>query len=273
MSSRREFLPRGGYRRERTREEIAQARVVKFDYPAQKVGATGNVTVYYSPSLGGQGLALATQMVKAVARPYNDMQTLFGIPGGAVNVIVAPLSGQNDGSGGAYHMGCDFTSGGDLYLDATFASTAANPLDLEVGLYVAELSESFMGPQNKGWGCGFSNGEALSRYCAEQETPPGTLDAFATGPAWDQAGRPDWIGRTEQTDTDGVSTGCGIVYIYWMLSLGFSASKITQAGGATFAANYQTLTNKTTAFADLLAALKGMTITSDNPFAKGTSKV
>ena len=78
---------------------------------------------------------------------------------------------------------------------------------------------------------------------------------------------PDWISKTEQTDQNNVSTGCGIVYIYWMLSLGFSASRITQAGGATFAANYQALTGETTAYADLLAALKGVTIASDNPFS------
>ncbi len=264
---RRELLPHGGFRRERTREEIAQARPAHFDYPAQKIGAAGNVTVYYSPSLGDPGQGLAQQLVDRVVAPYDDMQTLFGIPGAAVNVIVAPLSGKNDGSGGAYHMGCDFQAGGDLYLDATFAGTAVNPLDLEVGLYVAELSESFMGPQNKGWGCGYSNGEALSRFCAERETPAGTLSGFATGPAWDQAGRPDWISRTEQTDQDGVSTGCGIVYIYWMLSLGFTAAQITQAGGSTLSANYQALTNKGTAYSDLIAALKGVQISSDNPFA------
>jgi hypothetical protein len=97
------------------------------------------------------------------------MQTFFGIASGTVNVVIAPLSGNNDGSGGAYHYGCDFNAGGVLYLDATFASTTVNPLNLAVGLYVAELSESFMGPQNSGWGCGFSNGEGLSRFCAEQE--------------------------------------------------------------------------------------------------------
>jgi hypothetical protein len=265
MNTRRELLPLNTRRRERTAKEIAGA--ARFDYPATKVGAAGNVTLWYDPSLGDPGRALAAQMVKAVTAPYNDLQVLFGIAGGPVNVIVAPLSGANDGSGGAYHGGCDFASGGDLYLDATFAGTATNPLDLETGLYVAELSESFMGPQNKGWGCGFSNGEALSRFCAEQATPPGTLTGFATGPAWDRAGRPDWITKTEQTDTDGVSTGCGVVYIYWMRSLGFTASKIVQAGGATLSANYRALTSKTTAYPDLLAALAGRQITADNPFA------
>ncbi len=230
------------------------------------MGAAGNVTVYYDPALGDPGSSLATQMLNAVTAPYDDMQSFFGIPGSAADVIIAPLSGNNDGSGGAYHHGCDFTAGGALYLDATFASTPVDPLSLEVGLYVAELSESFMGPQGGGWGCGFSNGEGLSRFCAEQETPPGTLSAFTTGPAWADAGFPDWVTQTEQTDRNAVSTGCSIVYIYWMRSLGFTIAQITQVAGATLSDNYQALTGHSSAYQDLLAAVSGLSVTSDNPF-------
>jgi hypothetical protein len=265
--NKREFLPQGAKRMERSPEQLAAAAPFRLDYPAQQVGVVGNVTVAYDPSLGDQGLTLAQQLLNSVTGPYNDMQTFFGITGGAVEVVIAALSGNNDGSGGAYHYGCDFTSGGVLYLDATFASTTVNPLDLEVALYVAELSESFMGPQGGGWDCGFSNGEGLSRFCAEQETPAGTLDAFVTGPAWAQAGFPDWVSQTEQTDRNAVSTGCSIVYIYWMSSsLGFTIPQIVQAGGATLSANYQQLTGGTTAYQDLVAALQGLSVTSDNPF-------
>jgi hypothetical protein len=224
--NKREFLPHGAKRKERSPEQVAAAAPFRLDYPAQQVGVVGNVTVAYDPSLGAQGLTLAQQFLNAVAGPYDDMQRFFGITGGNVEVVIAPLSGNNDGSGGAYHYGCDFTSGGVLYLDATFASATVNPLDLEVGLYVAELSESFMGPQGGGWGCGSSNGEGLSRFCAEQETPWGTLNAFVTGPVWAQAGFPDWVSQTEPTDRNAVSTGCAIVYIYWMRSLGFTIPEI-----------------------------------------------
>jgi len=64
----------------------------------------------YDSALGAQGLALAQQMLGAVAGPYNNMVAFFGIPGGAVTVIIAPLSGHNNGSGGAYHYGCNFTA-------------------------------------------------------------------------------------------------------------------------------------------------------------------
>jgi len=272
-ASLRELIPLGGRRKERSMDQITSAARMGLDYPVTQVGVVGNITVYYDPALGSQGLALAQQMLHAVSAPYNDMQTDFGVAGGATSVVIAPLSGRNDGSGGAYHYGCNFTSGGVLYLDATFASTAINPLNLEVALYVAELSEAFMGTQGRGWGCGFSNGEALSRFLAEQETPDGTLNGFMTGPAWDKAGRPDWVSKTENTDRDSVSTGCGIVYIYWMRSLGFTIPQITQAGGATLAANYKTLTGKTTAFSDLIAGLSGVTITSDDPFNSKASTV
>lgn len=263
----RELLPRGAKRKPRPQSVVDAAAGTSFDYPVTQVGAAGNVTVYYDPSLGTQGETLAKDLLARTVTPYDDLQTAFGITGAAVNVVVAPLSGNNDGSGGAYHYGCDFTSGGTLYVDATFANTSVDPLDLEVALYVAELSESFMGPQGVGWNCGYSNGEALSRFFAELETPPNTLpEGFITGPSWQQAGYPDWVSRTESTDQDEVSTGCGIVYIYWLRSKGFSSQQITRAGGATLADNYRTLTGKTTAYADLRAAVTGITIVSDNPF-------
>jgi hypothetical protein len=267
-TSPREFLPTDMVRPARTAERIAAAQPFGFDYPATQVGVSGPVTVSYDPLLGASGLALAQNLLKVVAAPYQQMMSVFGITGGPVTVIVAPLSGKNDGSGGAYHHGCDFTSGGVMYVDATFANTTANPLDLEVSLYIAELSECCMGAQGRGWGCGSSNGEGLSRFLAENSAPSAFPSWGVTGPSWASAGYPDWVTKTEGTDRDPVSTGCSIVYIYWMRSLGYTVSQIVQAGGATLAANYQTLTGKTTALADLLAAVKPLGVKSDNPFAE-----
>jgi hypothetical protein len=267
MPNPREFLPHGVTRPQRTSAQIAAAGgPAGLDYPATQVGVTGNITVSYDPSLGAPGLALAQQLLNVVSAPYQQMQSVFATAGGATTVVVSPLSGKNDGSGGAYHHGCDFNSGGVLYVDATFANTTQNPLDLEVALYIAELSEAFMGTQNKGWGCGFSNGEGLSRYLAENASP-GVIPSWGiTGPSWVSAGYPDWVTKTEQTDQNYVSTGCAILYLYWMRSLGYTISEIVQAGGSTLATNYQTLTGKTTAYADLMAATKAVSVTTDNPF-------
>jgi hypothetical protein len=128
-----------------------------------------------------------------------------------------------------------------------------------------------MGEQAKGWNCGGSNGEALSRLLAEELSggPFGQLAAFASGPAWDHAGRPNWIDTTENTDQNYVSTGCGMVYLYWMkVVMGYSIPEIVNAAGNTLAENYQALTGSASAWADFHSACeKFKVISSDNPWS------
>ena len=239
----------------------------KFDFPTELIGQTTDVTLYYDPQLGPEGATLAQQVQPNVEQTYVNCRNYFGIAGQPVNVIIAPVNGQTDGTGGAYHYGCNFNPGGDLYCDAAFGNEV-----MTNGLIVAELTESFMGVQNKGWDCGGSNGEALSRFLAELESggPAGALAAFATGPTWDRAGRPNWIDASESTDQDAVSTGCGIVYLYWMMSKGHTAAQITQAGcpDRSLASNYTALTGSTNAWLDFSAAVAGLAggVTSDNPW-------
>ncbi len=87
----RELLPPGGVRKARTAEQMAAAAPLSLDYPATQVGVVGKITVAYDPALGAQGLTLAQQFLNVAAGPYNDMQTFFGITGGAVEVVIAPL--------------------------------------------------------------------------------------------------------------------------------------------------------------------------------------
>lgn len=240
-----------------------------FDYPTQLAGSTpdGNTTVYYDPSLGQPAVDVAQQLLQNAAPTFADVASFFALPGSPVNVIIAALGGSTDGRGGAYHYGCDFTRGGDLYCDAAFGAP-----EVTEGLFVAELTESFMGAQAMGWDCGGSNGEALSRYLAETESggANGALTAYASAPSWDQAGRPNWIDATESTDANLASTGCGVLYLYWMQSKGFSAAQITQAGcpDGTLASNYGVLTGMNTAWNDFLTAVNGLGggVQSDDPW-------
>lgn len=241
----------------------------QFDYPTALVGVSSDnlTTAYSDPSLGTQGTSLAQQVLDFAPQINAWCAQVFGIPCQPHNVIIAPLSGSNDGSGGAYHYGCDFASGGTLYLDAAF-----NNPQLDLGLFIAELTECFMGAQAKGWDCGGSGGEALSRVMAEMQSggPEGALKGFASAPVWDQAGRPNWIDNEESTDQDYNSIGCGVVYLYWLVSLDHGLASIVQAGcpSGTLASNYLALTGKSTGWADMSAALKGLAVTSDDPFGQ-----
>jgi len=240
-----------------------------FDMPVTHVGDTPHVSVYIDNSLpNGPATALANQMLAQVEAAYLKDAGYFSpqINQTPVTMVIAKLSSGSDGSGGAYHYGCDLTSGGILYCDADFSDPTA-----EVGLFIAELDECFQGDPsnpNQGWGCGFSNGEAHSRVAAFLASggPHGSLAAFTTGPAWDQAGRPDFVTTTEQTDRNPVSTGCGMIFIDWLFSLGNNLPQITQAAAPTLAGVYQNLTGKTTAWADFTSALANVTINDDDPF-------
>ena len=111
MANAQEFLPADVARKARTPQQVQAAQPFGLDFPTTQVGVVGNITVAYDPALGSSGLALAQEMLKVVLAPYQEMQSVFGIKGGPITVVVAPLSGNHDGSGGAYHYGCDFTSG------------------------------------------------------------------------------------------------------------------------------------------------------------------
>jgi hypothetical protein len=240
-----------------------------FDVAVTHIGDTPHVKLYIDQALDSQkATTLASAMLKQVEGAYftNALYYSSQLQLQAVTMIIAKLSDQSDGSGGAYHYGCDLTSGGVLYCDADFDDPTAT-----LGLFIAELDEAFQGDSSnpdQGWGCGFSTGEAHSRIAAFLASggPHGSLAQYTTGPSWDQAGRPDFVTTTEQTDRNAISTGCGMIFIDWLFSLGFTLPQITQAAADTLAGVYKSLKKKDTAWDDFNAALVGVQILDDDPF-------
>ena len=237
---------------------------------SQFVGTSpnGRVTVFVDPSLGDPALQNAHDLVSDADRVVAANDKLFGTTGGHVNVIVFALGGNTDGTGGADHASCDYTTGGAIEVCASFGNSARVS-----ALFEAELSECSMG----GNLCGANTGESLSRWCAAVIGNNALAD-FATAPQWAQDGMPDYVNRTDPTDQNADSTGCGMAFLSWLMSLGHGLEKIAPAmvslgDSGTLAQLYANLTSEVAsnawpAFQAAIQAKGGPNaITSDDPFS------
>src|SRR5579864_7850200 len=185
---------------------------------SQFVGTSpsGRVTVYVDPTLGQPGLTNAQDLVNDADRVATANDGIFGTTGGPVSVIVFALGGNTDGTGGADHASCDYVTGNAIEVDASYGNSARVS-----GLFEAELSECSM----NGNLCGESTGEALSRWCAAV-VGNNSLADFVTAPQWAQDGMPDYVDKTDPTDQNADSTGCGMAFLSWLMSNGNSLNKI-----------------------------------------------
>jgi hypothetical protein len=232
---------------------------------AQLVGTAAGVTVYVDPSLGQPALQNAQDLLADAGRIVQANNTIFNITGQPVDVIVYALGGNTDGTGGADHAACSFTDGSAIEVDASFGNSARIS-----ALFEAELSECAMNGQL----CGYSTGEALSRWCAAV-VGGNALSDFATAPTWAQDGMANWVDQTEPTDQGADSTGCGMAFLSWVLSQGHSLADVAQAmvalgDSGTLAQLYGQVTGNpaTAAWSQFTAAINGLPggVTSDDPF-------
>jgi hypothetical protein len=226
---------------------------------------SGRVTVFVDPSLGKPALQNAQDLLSDADRVVTANDALLASAGGPVSVIVFALGGATDGTGGADHMGCDYTTGAAIEVCASFGNSARVS-----ALFEAELSECSMG----GNLCGVSTGEALSRWCAAV-IGNNALSDFATAPQWAQDGMPDFVSQTDPTDQSADSTGCGMAFLSWLMSQGHGLDQIAQGmvalgDSGTLAQLYANLTadaasNAWPAFSAAVQALPNG-VTSDDPF-------
>lgn len=223
------------------------------------------VSVYVDASLGAQATQNANDLLAAADGVVAKNNAIFAIQGGATNVIIFALNGQTDGTGGADHAACNFTTGNNIEVDASYGNSQR-----VTALFEAELSECAM----NGNLCGLSTGEALSRWCAAVVSNNALAD-FATAPQWAQDGMANWVDQTDQTDQGADSTGCGMAFISWLLSQNHTLMTIAQdlvglGDGGTLAALYAKLTGDqaTNAWQKFQSAIQGLAagVTSDDPF-------
>jgi hypothetical protein len=248
------------------RRSIATPQWPSYTGTSQFLGTSpvGQVAVYYDPSLGEPALQNARDLLADADRVVAANNALFGTTGDPVSVIVFALGGATDGTGGADHGACNFTDGGAIEVCASYGNSARVS-----ALFEAELSECAMG----GNLCGVSTGEALSRWCAAVVGNNALAD-FATAPTWAQQGAPDFVDKTDPTDQNPISTGCGMAFLSWLQSLGYPLATIAPAmvalgTAATFAQLYARLGAgaQANAFVKFSAAVKALPrVQSDDPF-------
>jgi len=141
-------------------------------------------------------------------------------------------------------------------------------------LLVAEEDEVFEAFFGHGWGCGDSNGEGLSRILANEIYPNVEPPNFVSAPVWLDNGRPDYVNRTDATDTNYMSIGCSVLFLNWLhYQLNFSWKEIILAGAQTLAKTYKNLTGRTDGLERLKTLLQyhfpegqPSGVTSDNVF-------
>lgn len=261
IGSRRVFIP--------TTKAVEALRRVGFrDYPkAVLQGSTEHFNVYYNPPLGAMGRRIANAVLGACERDYQRTSQIFGgiTPTGLpVNIILARLP-----QGGAYHYGCSATT---LYCDVRTAPSVTPVFSSFLAL--AELVEVFEAAQGRGWNCGASNGEGLSRALATERYPR-QIVGFTTAAAWLNQGRPDFVNRTDPTDSNPLSTGCAVLFLnYLHYQLNYRWRDIVAAAGPNLSVTYLRLTgdarNPFPAFAALLAGKfpvgSQAVLETDNPF-------
>jgi len=230
---------------------------------------TTEVAVYVDPSLGDPAMQNGKDLVADADRVVKANNAIFGTPSQPVNVIVFALDGRTDGTGGADHNTCDYTNGADIEVCASFGNSGRVS-----ALFEAELSECSMGSNL----CGVSTGEALSRWCAAAVGANALAD-FATAPAWAQRGMPDFVNKTDGTDQNEISTGCGMAFLSWLQKLGYALNAIAPAmvklgTNGTLAQLYAKLTSgpESDAWPKFLSAAKALSqITNDDPFGTWSS--
>jgi hypothetical protein len=228
-------------------------------------GSTAGFDVSYETTLKSEGQALADAVLGRCEQDLSQLRSIFGgVSAGRFSVIIDLATPGTPSY--AYHFSC---AGTEIHCVADTATDG----DLANFLNCAEVAEVLMAAQAKGWNCGASAGEGLSRVLAT-ELHPASLGRFASASHWLNSARPDWVTQTEETDRDYVSIGCATLFInYLRHQLHFSLAQVVQAAGATLQQTCERLTGSTDAFgpfASLLEARfpRGVTVDlpNDNPF-------
>ncbi|HYK36954.1 hypothetical protein [Alloacidobacterium sp.] len=201
---------------------------------------------------GPSAIALSVNLLETCEQDYDTIASWFDglTPGGApFTVQIGPTRADRSGSN---YGGKNITI--DLGATSDFSSARS--------VLVAELIEIFMTAQNKGWAANKSNGEGLSQaasfflYPQEATGLDGIKAWLFALPLFPLQRRPDFVTKTDQTDTNKFSYRCALLFIYYLQSqLGFNMRAIVQAASDTLEGVYNNLTQDHNGFSTFSALL------------------
>ena len=228
-------------------------------------GTTTNFEVSYLTTLGQKGATLAQAILQNCERDYTTLQQIFGgITPRRLPFIVQITSDRS----GASHSSC-------LGTDIMVGGRSSSNVDFIRSLLVAEADEVFMANFGRGWDCGASAGEGLSRVLANDLYKGVEPAGFISSNVWLNLNpRPNFVDKTDPTDTNYESIGCAVLFLNWLrFQLNHPWTEIVAGGGARLAETYNTLTGKSTAWQDFesfinthFQAGKKFNLKTDNPF-------
>jgi hypothetical protein len=218
-------------------------------------------------SLAASGLQAAKSILQNCE---GDFQTLRNVFGGITPPGLPFEIRLTTDSTGAGHDTCAAT---ELFIGA---NSGGGPLDLAFmrQLVIAEEDEVFMEAFGRGWNCGFSNGEGLSRVLANDMAPGAEAPNFISSNTWLNKGRPNWVDKTEETDRKYPSIGCSVLFLNWLrFQLQYPWQQIIAAGADTLAQVYANLTGQQNGFVRFKALMdqkfppsRTTALATDNPF-------
>jgi hypothetical protein len=249
------------------------------------IRTTTNYAYAYDPILKEAEVVNADHLLATLAETsegdFLKLQSLFRTSGGfgpgnhilvwVTNQIVAVKGGHNFGWGPV-----------DRKTQISISAAITDPTAAK-SVLVAELAEIFMSYQNHAynnpsWNSGDSKGEALSLLCAELLYPnPGFVGDRVTSWMNDKSNpvpsptgtiyaRANWIDATKATDSDPISYGCGMLFMYWLNTVKkIGVADIIAAKGSTFAALYTSLTGQSDGWSQFHAAVDKLYPETNNP--------
>ena len=228
------------------------------------VGNTDHFDVSYVTSLGNTGAALASAILQNCERDYATLQQIFGGITPQQLPFIVQITLDATGASHSSCMGTDISIGGE-----------SDPaVDFIRSLLVAEADEVFMANFGRGWDCGASNGEGLSRVLANDIYQGVEPAGFISSNSWLNSPRANYVEHTYPSDTDYPSIGCSVLFLNWLrFQLDRSWTDIVASGGATLAETYRNLIGRSTAWQDFQSIIsahfpagKNYNLKTDNPF-------